>query len=638
MNLISTEIIACVIVLAIAIDRRYLTRINAVVPDTSYVHLLFGYSIYLVLSIISHEVMAGVIPVSVTTGQVISLLHILSFPALLLQWTCQLDRDLLKPKTFRVLSTIKVATFLLFTVVSTLDLIAGRLYVFNHHAAVTGGYGMPLMIAFGSVYCISTFTVFIAMRKLGRPNVSIVYAVVPIFMLVALLLFQIIKEHNLFTIGASFMLLLIHLLTQHKRMALDDLTRVVNQNGFLIHTDTILDKGIDSTLVVVDIENFRFITQQYGNTAANTILQQLAQFLATISTDSELFRIGGNRFALSMARISHNEVVRLVRAIEKRCASGWIVDAALISFYVNIGIIEIPFQAHSKEELFDAIDFLFSEMKVRRRQSVLFYNQRLTKLRQRQSDVLTALRKAIAKPERIQAYYQPIYSSLSGRLVSAEALMRIEDPELGMIMPGEFIPAAEKSGLIQRVTEIMLEKVCLFISHHGEQNPMLAHISVNMGAEDFSTPEVADRLLTIITRCQVDPKRLCFEMTESELFSSFSRVKAVWERFSSLGVQFALDDFGTGYSNLETLVNVPFDIVKIDRKVVSNSKNNFELINMIAVMLDRLGKQVVAEGVETVEQLRFVEAAGIQLVQGFYFSRPVPESQFLDMLTFDSSR
>ncbi|HLW22571.1 MAG TPA: EAL domain-containing protein, partial [Sphaerochaetaceae bacterium] len=121
-------------------------------------------------------------------------------------------------------------------------------------------------------------------------------------------------------------------------------------------------------------------------------------------------------------------------------------------------------------------------------------------------------------------------------------------------------------------------------------------------------------------------------------FSSFSRVKAVWERFSSLGVQFALDDFGTGYSNLETLVNVPFDIVKIDRKVVSNSKNNFELINMIAVMLDRLGKQVVAEGVETVEQLRFVEAAGIQLVQGFYFSRPVPESQFLDMLTFDSSR
>src|SRR5690554_1628430 len=230
MNLISTEIIACVIVLAIAIDRRYLTRINAVVPDTSYVHLLFGYSIYLVLSIISHEVMAGVIPVSVTTGQVISLLHILSFPALLLQWTCQLDRDLLKPKTFRVLSTIKVATFLLFTVVFTLDLIAGRLYVFNHHAAVTGGYGMPLMIAFGSVYCISTFTVFIAVRKLGRPNVSIVYAVVPIFMLVALLLFQIIKEHNLFTIGASFMLLLIHLLTQHKRMTLDDLTRVVNQN------------------------------------------------------------------------------------------------------------------------------------------------------------------------------------------------------------------------------------------------------------------------------------------------------------------------------------------------------------------------------------------------------------------------
>ncbi len=638
MDLVSTEIIAFIIVITIAVDRRYLTKINAVIPDSRYVHLLFGYTLYLVISAVSHEIMGGDIAISMGFGQAISMLHIISFPALLLHWTCQLERDMLRPRAFRVISSVKVTSFLVFAAISIFDLINGRLYIFNHHFTISGGVGMYLMLAIGGVYCLTTLIIFISARNTGRPNISVVYGVIPVFMLTSLVLFHVVKQHDLFTIGASFMLLLIHLLTQHKRMALDELTQVVNQNGFLIHSDMVLERGADITLIIIDIENFRYINQQYGNNAAHAILQQFARFLSTLVPGATVFRIGGNRFTLSMPRATHNELVRLVKAIWKKTASGWHVDEAQISFHVNIGIIELPVQAHSKEELFDAIDFLFSEMKLRRRQSVLIYNQRLTRIRQRQSDILTALRKAISQPERIQVYYQPIYSSLSGRLSSAEALMRIEDPDLGMIMPGEFIVAAERAGLIQRITEIMLEKVCVFLNTHGTQNPLLSYVSVNVSAEDFSTNDIADRLYEIIMHHHIDPKRLCFEMTESELFSSFADVKDVWDRFSQLGVRFALDDFGTGYSNLETLVNVPFDIVKIDRKVVSNSKNNFELINMISVMLERLGKQIVAEGVETTEELEFVEAAGIHFIQGFLFSRPVPEQQFLDILTFESSK
>ena len=124
-------------------------------------------------------------------------------------------------------------------------------------------------------------------------------------------------------------------------------------------------------------------------------------------------------------------------------------------------------------------------------------------------------------------------------------------------------------------------------------------------------------------------------MTESVLFSSFHLVEETWNKCVSLGIKFALDDFGTGFSNLETLVNVPFDLVKVDRRVTLNARKNYQLINLVAAMLERLEKPVVAEGVETQNQLDFIQASGVDYIQGFLFSRPIPEDQFIDLLRFD---
>jgi EAL domain-containing protein (putative c-di-GMP-specific phosphodiesterase class I) len=238
----------------------------------------------------------------------------------------------------------------------------------------------------------------------------------------------------------------------------------------------------------------------------------------------------------------------------------------------------------------------------------------------------------------VKVYFQPIYSATNERVVAAEALMRIEDPQLGLLMPGEFIPLAETSGLISRLTMIVLDKVCRFIAANQDILGNLEHVSVNISSEDFSSSEVTASLMQTIRNHRLDPRKICFELTESVVMDSFEEARSRCLELSRFGIKLALDDFGTGYANLESLVNIPFAVVKVDRSVVSNSVNNFQLLSLIALMLERLGKEIVAEGVETREQLGFVQAAGVDRVQGFYFSKPVPEDQFLNLVRYDNAK
>ncbi len=144
--------------------------------------------------------------------------------------------------------------------------------------------------------------------------------------------------------------------------------------------------------------------------------------------------------------------------------------------------------------------------------------------------------------------------------------------------------------------------------------------------------DVACRLLDILSQKGIDAKKIGFEVTESMVLSSNPIVAKSWDALREMGVRFFLDDFGTGYANLESLVNLPFDTVKIDRSVVSNTTNNYELLSLIAGMLQRLGKDVIAEGVETPEQLEIVKTNRISYVQGYYFSKPLPPGEFLSWL------
>ena len=341
----------------------------------------------------------------------------------------------------------------------------------------------------------------------------------------------------------------------------------------------------------------------------------------------------GNRFALILRRQSHNGVVRIVQAIRAITSEGFVIDGAHITCHVNIAIVETPLKTNTLEEIVDSLDFTMAEIKERRRLPVIIFNQKLVPLRQRKLDILSVLRRAVVQESMVKVFYQPIIATKDNRIVAAEALMRIEDERLGMISPGEFIPAAEMAGLISPLTEIMVRKVCSLLTRYAKQVALISHISINISAEDLHSTDFSRRILDVIEHSGADARKISFEVTESILLTPSDSVEKNWKAITDKGIRFLLDDFGTGYSNLETLVSKPFDIVKLDRSVVSNATNRYELLALITGMLTHLKKGMVAEGVETAEQLEVVKQVGIQFVQGYYFSRPVPEEQFLSWLS-----
>ena len=567
-----------------------------------------------------------------------TILHTISFPLFILVWMAGIERFLSSSPAYRRRVAIQAVLLGLFSVVSFATMARGQLYKFDDTGLLVDGYGVTLALVLSLLYIMTGLSaVFRVRRKLERQT-RLLFFLTPLFLMLSLLFFHLFRQPHLFAISNTFLLLMTYMFMQRRRMFIDVLTRLPNQAAFIEHVEQIVRVKERSTILEIDIENFRLVNDRYGIPTGDRLLVEFAAFLMTLKADARVFRVGGNRFSLVLPLLTHNDVVRIVKSIGDRTLQGWHTGEVTISFHVNIAIVEVASHAFAREKILEVLEFTLQEIKSRRRQAVIIYNARMEKLQKRRLDVLTALRNAIADDSRILMFLQPIFEASSGRIKGAEALMRIEDPQIGLIFPGEFIPAAEHTGLITHLSAIILRKACAFLEEHEQLASILSYISINISTDDLASLDTARRLVQIIESSKIDPRRIGFEVTESMILNSNKAVETTWRMFTELGVLLMLDDFGTGYSNLETLMKLPFSVVKIDRSVVSNSRNNFELITLISVMLERLGKQMVAEGVETREQLEFVQAAGVELVQGYYFSKPLAEQDFIDLLRYEHVR
>ncbi len=232
----------------------------------------------------------------------------------------------------------------------------------------------------------------------------------------------------------------------------------------------------------------------------------------------------------------------------------------------------------------------------------------------------------------VEVYYQPIYSTEERRFTAAEALMRIKDENGKIIPPGIFIDVAENNGMILRLGELVFEKVCRFIRENQIRQYGLQYIEVNLSVIQCAYEQLADDYIRIMEENSLSPDLINLEITES---ASVSAKKTLLENMQSLmsyGVRFSLDDFGTGQSNLNYIVDMPVDIVKFDRSMINayfeNGKAKY-VMDAAMHMIHGMDLEIVSEGIETKEQYQTMEDLGISYIQGFYFSKPLPEQEFL---------
>lgn len=600
--------------------------------DPSLRSSAFAFFLYLTFAITIHLDTEGFVVYPSIFLQLAMIIQTNTLFVFIALWSDRLALRPLPTKGSRIEKTIRFVILILAFIFSLFLLANDRLFIFGPNGEPKGGVGLTIMLSLCVLITIKGMVNLIIKRSHYTFFALVSLAFSLFFLLISLFFFYTFHRPYLVSLTGTFILVYSYLVWQRHELTLDVMTKIPNYTAFLNRLELLITYKTPKTIFMIDIENFRLINDRYTVHRADQVLIHFAQALAQDDPNGEAFRLYGNRFALIKPKLTHNEVVRVVNNIRTLGAVGRIIDGQHISFHMNFAIVEIPLAANTLEEITESLEFTMTEIKRDRRQPVIIFNQRLIPLRNRRLEMVSILRQATIDHSMVKVLYQPIIDAKDNRIIAAEALMRIIDPHRGMISPAEFIPTAERTGLIKDLTTIMVSKVCTFLNEHTHLANNLKHISINISAEDIGSADMGSRILSIIEKSGVKPEKIVFEVTESMILMNREQVRKNWDIFTYNGVEFMLDDFGTGYSNLESLLTLPCNFIKLDRSLITNKTNNYQLLSLTTNLLKQLGKQMVAEGVETAEQLQIATDHGVTYIQGYYFSKPVDEEQLVQWM------
>jgi diguanylate cyclase (GGDEF)-like protein len=390
-------------------------------------------------------------------------------------------------------------------------------------------------------------------------------------------------------------------------------------------------------LLYLDLDGFKNVNDTLGHPAGDELIRTVASRLQQAVRSSELMaRIGGDEFAIIQTGVqspAETEVLclRLLELINEPFS----IAGTQARVGVSVGIALSPRDAQDRAELARKADIALYEAKAAGKGRFVFFAEGMDATIRRRKMIETGLREALDAGDQLEVYYQPLYSPESGSITGAEALLRWHHPEHGMILPAHFVPIAEQSGVIVRLGEWVLEQVC-----RDTHRWPLRSVSVNVSAVQLRRPDFADRVLHIMNRAGFAPERLEIEVTETSFIDNAAACQANLVRLREEGVQVALDDFGTGYSSFSHLEALSVDRLKIDRSFVSgiaSSKEGSAIISAIMDLARASGLKVTAEGVETLEQRRFLARIGCNTLQGYLLARPMPLEEMNEALAHEAT-
>jgi diguanylate cyclase (GGDEF)-like protein/PAS domain S-box-containing protein len=388
--------------------------------------------------------------------------------------------------------------------------------------------------------------------------------------------------------------------------------------------------GAEEPLAVlcIDLDGFKTVNDIHGHPAGDALLIEMAHRLRAVVRGDELVaRLGGDEFAVVQAggsQPAHAGLLseRIIAALGKPCAIG----SQIVRVSASIGVAVFPADADNPGDLVRNADMALYRAKSEGRSLTRFYEAAMDDALRQRRQLETDLRVAIAK-DQLDIHYQPLAELDSGTIVGFEALLRWDHPQLGPISPEMFVRLAEESGLIIRLGEWVLREAC---GEAARWTPALK-LSVNLSPLQFMQDDLPGAVERVLAETGLDPARLELEVTEGLLIKDTTGALVILERLKGLGVQISMDDFGTGYSSLSYFRMFPFDKVKIDRSFVGDMIANPQaraIIRSVIGLGHGLGVPVVAEGVETPEQLEALRAEGCDQVQGYLIARPNPISHF----------
>jgi diguanylate cyclase (GGDEF)-like protein len=625
---------SAVLMLAIFIDVLRFPMLRQDRGSRFFGKLMAVFWLYLLLDVLVCLARKGIVSFPPYGIRIVWTLRFLSVPCLLAMWMHSNALNVIddEPLVNR-LTAIHLLPLFLLVAVALADIPRQRFYPVDPGlVGFAPNAGTYAVLAVSFFFCFAMVMPTLAHRRELPGSLLFVSLLLPSMFCFALAVYAIDRSSLLFTVVNAFAMMLSYVVGQRDSIRTDRLTGLPTYSLLKRKLIRIFKERSPHAIILLDLENFRYFNARYGTSSGDLMLVSFARYLKSLVRVNEIYRFSDNQFCFCISGEQPSTADSLIRTIKERLDRSWDLEGTSVYVQANMAMVRIPRDASSLEELKQATDRLLLQLKTVRTRTLLVYDREASMRYQRDLDMLTALRDSVRKQGQVKVHYQPIVDLATRKMVSAEALMRIDDASLGFLQPDRFIPLAEQSNLIVPLTRILLADVCRFVKRLAGMDLSSFHVSVNLSGEEFSSRIGGKSLSDIVTGEGVDPKSISFEMTESVMLKSPEAVAETMQEWSRKQFVFSLDDFGSGYSNLQALMQLPYTYVKLDRSVIQGATSDPLMLRLLTEMLHEMGKCVIAEGVETEEQLRMVESIGIEQVQGFFFSKPLDEDAFLALV------
>jgi len=395
-------------------------------------------------------------------------------------------------------------------------------------------------------------------------------------------------------------------------------------------------------VMLVSIDRFKKVTESLGHAAGDVVLTEAAARLQRcVSNGDTVARFEGDEFALLLTNISETaDLVETARSISDVFKAPFRLGVQDVYVSTSIGISLFPFNGPESSTILRNAVAAQYRAKKQGGNNYQFYAADMNALAVKRLELETSMRRAIENEEFV-SHYQPVVNLASGELVGSEALVRWQHPELGLLPPARFIGLAEDTGLILDIGEFVLRQACSRTKVWQGRGFAGLRIAVNISARHFQQKNFSERLVEILGQTRLDPTCLELELTETSIMENTDGAVRVLSQARKLGVKVAIDDFGTGYSSLSYLKNLPIDTVKLDRSFVTGAATDPDdaaLVMAIVTLAHNLRLKVIAEGVETEDQLAFLRRLRCDEAQGYLFGKPMPPEVFESSMTMDPLR
>ena len=509
----------------------------------------------------------------------------------------------------------------------------GFIFYFDKEGRYCHGKGFILMYICAFYYMISALVHSIAgLKKIGKAKFNtIIFFTNAILLSIAMQMFF--KGLLISQFMTSVSVLILYLSLENPENYIDRILHIYNNKAFIEVFKVYTRKRKKFVLLGIEIGGIKYINENLGVLEGNRVMRETASFFKSVAGRKNVFHLSGSQF-LIMSNDQNMDWNNVVDRISDRFSDAFECSGMEISLDVNMCLFSYPQVVSNLEDAIDLLEYSLKYAKETGGSGIVYGDKELLAKGKRETQIVYMLGKAI-KEDGFCVHYQPIYSVEKGRYTTAEALVRFKESDIGFVSPEEFIPIAEKNGMIVRIGEIVFEKVCKFYKENHLEEKGIENIHFNLSVVECMQQKLHEKIENIMDKYQLDSSKISLEITETAAVTSREILINNMNQLIDRGFKFSMDDYGTGFSNTSTLIAYPFDEIKIDKSIVwsamEDEKAMIAFKHSVAMIKD-LDFKIVAEGVETKEQAKMLGDLGCDYFQGYYYSKPVSEDDFMSLI------